>query len=254
MAAASVLWVIVPAYNEERSLPATLAALAAQDDRDFTLLVVDNGSTDGTAAVVRSFAAANPGLDVRIIAEPEKGTGRAADTGMRHAIGHGAALLARTDADCLPAPGWTAAVRAGLGGGLELVTGPLRPRTDEFRLKAWERWLLPSVVAVAAWFGRLRPGNRDPAYQGPYLMAPGCNLAITAALYERSGGFPRTAIEEEHEDRALVNRVRRVSADYGHVRRMRVAGSVRRLRAYGLAGTLAWYADHRYTPDEVDIR
>lgn len=248
------LWVIVPAYNEERSLPATLTALAAQQDRDFTLLVVDNGSSDGTAEVVHAFAAATPTLDVRLIAEPEKGTGRAADTGMRHAIAQGATLLARTDADCLPAPGWTAAVRTALGSGLQLVTGPLRPRTDEFRLKAWERWLLPSVVAIAAWFGKLRPGNRDPEYQGPYMMCPGCNLAITAALYERSGGFPRTAIEDEHEDRTLVNRVRRVSSAYGHVRRMRVAGSVRRLRAYGLAGTLAWYADHRYSPDEIDIR
>lgn len=248
------LWVIVPAYNEERALPATLAALAGQDDRDFTVLVVDNGSTDATADAVRAFAAAAPDFDVRLIPEPEKGTGCAADTGMRHAIAHGATLLARTDADCLPVPGWTAAVRGALTGGLELVTGPLRPRTDEFRLKAWERWLLPSVVAAAAWFGRLRPGNRDPAYQGPYLMCPGANLGITASLYERSGGFPRTAIEQEHEDRTLVNRVRRVTTAYGHVRPMRVAGSVRRLRAYGLVGTLGWYADHRYVPDEVDIR
>ena len=74
------------------------------------------------------------------------------------------------------------------------------------------------------------------------------------SLYERSGGFPRTAIEQEHEDRTLVNRVRRVTTAYGHVRPMRVAGSVRRLRAYGLVGTLGWYADHRYVPDEVDIR
>jgi hypothetical protein len=35
---------------------------------------------------------------------------------------------------------------------------------------------------------------------------------------------------------------------------MLVYGSVRRLRAYGLVGTLAWYADHRYRSDEVDIR
>ncbi|WP_194920955.1 glycosyltransferase [Catenulispora rubra] len=245
---------IIPAHNEERSLPATLAALAAQRDRDFTVLVVDNRSTDATADVVRAFAAANPALDLRLTTEDEKGTGCAADTGMRHAIARGATLLARTDADCLPAPGWTAAARAALATGLELVTGPLRPRTDEFRLKAWERWLLPSVVAVAAWFGKLRPGNRDPSYLGPYMMCPGCNMAITASLYERSGGFPRTAIEHEHEDRTLVNRVRRVSTAYGRARRMRVAGSVRRLRAYGLAGTLAWYADHRYAPDEVDIR
>jgi hypothetical protein len=85
-------------------------------------------------------------------------------------------------------------------------------------------------------------------------MCPGCNIAITAELYERCGGFPRTAIEDEHEDRALINRVRTVTAAYGRTRGMLVRGSVRRLRAYGLLGTLAWYLDHRNKPTEVDIR
>ncbi|MEV7189019.1 glycosyltransferase family 2 protein [Kitasatospora sp. NPDC093102] len=247
------LWVVVPAYNEEASLPATLRALAEQTDADFECVVVDNTSTDRTAEVVREFAV-TAGFPLHLITEGRKGTGAAADTGMRFAIEAGARYLARTDADCLPVPGWTAAVRRGLAGGLELVTGRLLPRTDEFRLRLWESRLLPAVVALAAWFGRFRPGNRDPQYVGPYLMCPGCNLAITADLYERSGGFPRTAIEEVHEDRALVNRVRRLTAAYGQVPGMRVYGSVRRLRAFGLRNTLAWYADHRYRPEVVDIR
>ncbi|GAA1661857.1 glycosyltransferase [Catellatospora bangladeshensis] len=245
------LWVVIPAYNEQASLGATLRRLAEQDDRAFTLVVVDNASTDRTAEVARAHAA---DLDLHLISEPEKGTGCAADTGMRYAIAHGATLLARTDADCLPAPGWTAAVRRGFGDGLRMLSGPLRPRTDEFPLRWWERRLLPSVVSLAATFGRFRPGNRDAAYVGPYLMMPGCNMAITAELYEAAGGFPRTRIEDVHEDRALVNRVRRITGEFGLRRDMVVHGSVRRLRAYGLVGTLAWYADHRYTPDRVDIR
>ena len=248
------LWVIVPAYNEHRALPATLNALATQQDRDFTLLVVDNASTDATADVVRTFAAAHPDFDVRVIAEPCKGTGAAADTGMRYAIAAGARLLARTDADCLPDPDWIATARAALGSGLEMVTGVLRPRRDEVRLKVWERWLLPAVISLCATFGKFRPGNRDPAYLGPYMMCPGCNLAITATLYERSGGFPRTAVEDVHEDRALANRVRKVTRAYGRTRGMVVYGSVRRLRSYGLIGTLAWYLDHKNRPAEVDIR
>jgi hypothetical protein len=51
-----------------------------------------------------------------------------------------------------------------------------------------------------------------------------------------------------------VNRVRRIETRYGLERRMVVHGSVRRLRAYGLIGTLKWYADHSNRPDEVDIR
>jgi glycosyltransferase involved in cell wall biosynthesis len=248
------LWVVIPAYDEERSIEATLRRLAEQTDPGFTLVVVDNGSTDGTADRVRAFAAAHPGPEVRIVTEPQKGTGAAADTGFRHAITAGATHLARTDADCLPDPGWIAAVKRAFADGLEMVSGPLRPRTDEFPLKFWERRLLPAVIGTAALFGRFRPGNQDPSYLGPYVMMPGCNLAITADLYERAGGFPRTRIEDLHEDRALVNRVRRLTRAYGLRKDVLVHGSVRRLRAYGLVGTLGWYADHRYTPEIVDIR
>ncbi|MBB4917153.1 glycosyltransferase [Streptosporangium saharense] len=241
------LWVVVPAYNEARGIEATLRALDAQDDRDFTLVVVDNASTDGTAEIVRRHG-------VQVVTEPQKGTGAASDTGVRHAIANGATHIARTDADCLPRADWVRGVRRAFGDGLEMVGGRLLPRTDEFPLKFWERRLIPFVVDVAATFGRFRPGNRSPEYVGPYVMMPGCAMAITASLYERSGGFPRTAIEEVHEDRALVNRVRKITSAYGSRRDVVVYGSVRRLRAYGLAGTLAWYADHRYRPDVVDIR
>jgi glycosyltransferase involved in cell wall biosynthesis len=251
------LWIVVPAFNEERSIGATLRRLAAQTDTGFTLVVVDNGSTDATATVVKEFAAdagADSSFDVRIVHEQEKGTGAAADTGVRHAIGAGATHVARTDADCLPHPGWVAAVKRAFGEGLEMVSGPLLPRTDEFRLKFWERRLLPAVIDLAALFGRFRPGNRDPFYLGPYVMMPGCNVAITADLYERAGGFPRTRIEDVHEDRALVNRVRCVTDAYGLRKDVVVYGSVRRLRAFGLVRTLGWYADHRYRPEVVDIR
>ncbi|MER7129686.1 glycosyltransferase [Streptosporangium saharense] len=241
------LWVVVPAYNEARGIEATLRALDAQDDRDFTLVVVDNASTDGTAEIVGRHG-------VQVITELQKGTGAASDTGVRHAIAGGATHIARTDADCLPRADWVRNVRRAFDDGLEMVGGRLLPRTDEFPLKFWERRLIPFVVDVAATFGRFRPGNRSPEYVGPYVMMPGCAMAITASLYERAGGFPRTAIEEVHEDRALVNRVRRLTSAYGSRRDVVVYGSVRRLRAYGLAGTLAWYADHRYRPDVVDIR
>jgi hypothetical protein len=109
-------------------------------------------------------------------------------------------------------------------------------------------------VELAEAFGRVRSGNRDPAYRGPYMMAAGCNVAITAELYLAAGGFPRTAIEDLHEDRALVNAVRRLTADYARRRDVVVQGSSRRVRAWGLRNTLLWYKDHAYRPELVDIR
>lgn len=246
------LAVVVPAFDEAAGIGATLDALAAQTDGDFRLVVVDNASADGTGDVVRAFAAAHPGMAVEVVDEPQRGTGAAADTGMRHAIAAGATHLARTDADCLPDPDWTARVRAAFAD-LDLVSGRLRPRRDE-GLPAWQRGVLVGAVALAAVFGRFRPGNRVPGALGPYVMAAGCNTAVTAELYLRAGGFPRTRIEDVHEDRALVNAVRPLTTRYGHRRDVVVRCSSRRVRAWGLVRTLGWYADHRYRPDLVDIR
>jgi glycosyltransferase involved in cell wall biosynthesis len=244
------LWVVIPAYNESTGVGATIQALKSQRDKDFTLVVVDNRSTDGTVAAVRGAA---EGLRLHIIDEHRKGTGAAADTGMRYAIAHGATHLARTDADCLPLPDWTSRIRAAFGDGLEFVAGRLVPRADE-GIGLPSRLVLMAAVEVAAAFGKVRPGNRGSGYLGPYVMAPGGNIAITAALYEAAGGFPRTAIEEVHEDRALVNSVRKLTRAYGLRRDVRVGSSARRVRAWGLRRTLSWYADHGYRPEVVDVR
>ncbi|CAN5378199.1 glycosyltransferase [soil metagenome] len=253
------LAVVVPVFNEAAGITPTLEALASQDDADFDAVFVDNGSSDGSADAIHSFIAARGLTRWRIIGEPEKGTGAAADTGMRAAIAAGAELLARTDADCLPRADWTRAVRRALtprsegGRGLRLVGGELVPRLDEGL--GWPtRVALRGAVHLAETFGRVRSGNRSPEYLGPYMMAAGCNVAITAELYVAAGGFPRTRIEDLHEDRALVNAVRRLTSDYARRGDVVVYGSSRRVQAWGLRNTLLWYKDHAYRPEHVDIR
>lgn len=244
------LAVIVPVYNEASGIRPTLDALLAQTDTDFDVYFVDNNSTDDSAAIIASYEQPR----WHIIGEIQKGTGAAADTGMRAAIAAGATLLARTDADCLPRADWTGAVRRALTtDGLRLVGGELVPRHDE-GLSLGRRILLRGAVELAEAFGRIRPGNRSAEYLGPYMMAAGCNVGITAELYLAAGGFPRTAIEDLHEDRALVNAVRRLTDRYARRRDVVVFGSSRRVNAWGLKNTLLWYKDHAYRPEHVDIR
>jgi len=225
------LWVVVPAYNEADRLADTLRALAAQTDTDFTLLVVDNGSTDGTASVARSFGA-------QVLVEPEKGVGCAVDTGFRHAIARGAVHLARTDADCVPAPGWVAAARRALVSGGGLACGRIVARRDEHGPLG--RGFFRVLVGLAAAFGRLRPAHRGEEFLAPYRMHAGNNMAITAELYEACGGMPR---RPSPTDRTFLNRVRRTTTAIVHSREMVVANSTRRIRAYGIVGTAKWYLD-----------
>ncbi|MEV6400808.1 glycosyltransferase [Streptomyces sp. NPDC051907] len=239
MSGQDALWVIVPAHQEEARIADTLDALAAQQDGDFTLLVVDNGSSDRTGAIARDFARSAP-FPVEVLDEPEKGVGCAVDTGFRYAIGRGATLLARTDADCLPRPGWTAAARSALGGGAErMVCGRIVARRDEHGRIG--RGGFAVLVSLAALFGRLRPAHaRRNGYRAPYRMHAGNNMAITADLYLAAGGMPR---RPSPTDRLFLNRVRRQTDEIVRARAMVVENSTRRLRAYGIRGTARWYLD-----------
>ena len=124
-------YVVVPFYNEEKAITQTLESLAAQTDTAFTLLLVDNNSDDGGAVLVDAWCARHPGLRVQVIGERQKGTGAASDTGFRQAIAQGATLIARTDADCLPAFDWVARIKQAFAGGqLEFLIGRVEPRDD----------------------------------------------------------------------------------------------------------------------------
>lgn len=86
--------VIVPAHNVVRYLPGCIASVLAQTWADFELIVVDDGSTDGTAAVVR--AQSDP--RVRLVSQANRGLAGARNGGIRAARGE---LLAFLDADDL---------------------------------------------------------------------------------------------------------------------------------------------------------
>jgi len=112
---------IIPALNEARILHRCLDALVAQREGVDEILLVDNGSTDDTAAIARSY----PG--VRVVAESRPGIAAARTTGFDAAHG---TLLARLDADSIVAPDWAASIRRafaerpeldGLGGGAAIA-------------------------------------------------------------------------------------------------------------------------------------
>ena len=246
-------YVVIPIFNEEKAIRATLDSLLAQSDTDFTLVLVDNASTDQTVAVIEQWRREHPALAVDLIREPQKGTGTAADAGFRYAIAQGATHIARTDADCLPIRDWVVGFkRAFAEEGLEFVVGVLKARTDEIPLDWSDRFVIPLLMTVAETYGKLT--RRDKRFKYPYILVAGSNLAITADLYLRCGGFPHTRIEEEHEDRILSERVRALTRRVGKKRHLVVYSSVRRAKRYGYRNTLLWYWDHKYQPEEVDIR
>ena len=88
--------VIIPAYNAKATLGRCLATLSEQTRPPNEIIVVDDGSTDGTADLARRY-------DVQVISQANAGPAAARNAGARAARGD---LLLFTDADCAPAPDW----------------------------------------------------------------------------------------------------------------------------------------------------
>jgi glycosyltransferase involved in cell wall biosynthesis len=88
--------VIMPAYNAARFIKEALDALSHQTFRDFEVLVIDDGSQDQTAALVRSY-----GPPVSYIHQPHGGVSSARNTGLTRATGQ---YIAFHDADDLWEP------------------------------------------------------------------------------------------------------------------------------------------------------
>jgi len=89
--------IIIPAYNEARTLPACLDAIAAQTIMPDEVIVVDNNSSDKTTSIARKYPF------VKVIRERKQGIAFARNAGFDVATGD---LLARIDADTHIPPDW----------------------------------------------------------------------------------------------------------------------------------------------------
>lgn len=102
--------VIVPTYNEEATIRERLRNLREHEYPAFDVLVVDDGSSDATRAIVRAFASEHPGFPLRLIEkEGRGGKVSAVRAALPHATGE---LVCLSDADSLWAPGALAAACA----------------------------------------------------------------------------------------------------------------------------------------------
>jgi len=84
--------IIIPTYNREDCVRQSLDSALAQTFRDFELIVVDDGSSDGTVEILKSY-----GDKIRLICQKNAGAGAARNTGIRAAQGKYVAFLDSDD-------------------------------------------------------------------------------------------------------------------------------------------------------------
>jgi glycosyltransferase involved in cell wall biosynthesis len=156
--------VVIPAYNAAATLAEQLQALATQQyEDDWEVVIVDNGSTDGTADLARRYCQRFKAFTL-VDSGPRRGHSAPRNAGANAARGE---LLAFCDADDVVAPGWLQAM-AGAACHYDLIGGWLdaRPLNDD-STRSWHRpwprdrlrsWLLPYAVSanLAIWADVLR--------------------------------------------------------------------------------------------------
>jgi len=207
----SLVSVVIPCYNASPWLEATIASVRAQTWRDYEIILVDDGSTDGSLALAQSLA----GPDLRIVQQKNSGQCAAFNHGLRLAQGDYFEYL---DADDLLAPekiavqmarlstlpaGWIAS-----GAWARFTTVPgdavFQPEAVwrdlspiEWLVTSWSgggmmhgaAWLVPRPVAERAgpWNEQLSLINDFDYFTRVLLASPGIAFCPEARSFYRSG-------------------------------------------------------------------
>lgn len=210
--------VLIPARNEAEVIAQTLPSVVAQG-KGLRILLVDDGSTDGTA--LRARTAAGPGLQV-LQGEPlpEGWVGKlwALEQGRRRVTTPLTLLL---DADIAMAPGTVAALRRKMrGDGLSFVSLVAVPSLGGF----WERLLMPAFVYF---FKILYPFRLANSPSSKIAAAAGGCVLLETRLFEEIGGL-ESIRGELIDDCALARKVKQT----GHATWIGLTRSATSVRPY----------------------
>ncbi len=206
--------VIIAAYNEADALAATIAALTRQTSPPDAILIADDGSTDGTAALLQrqyglaaplgaisAEAAAIPGL--RWLRLPHAGKAAALNQALAHVCTE---LFLTVDADTKLEPDAIAAMRAAFAAspGLVAATGVLTPICGNAAGGRMFQWF-QTYEYVRNFLSRYAWGRMDAL-----LLISGAFAGFRRAAVRTVGGFDPDCLVEDYE---LIHRLRR----YGYL-------------------------------------
>lgn len=161
--------VIIPTYNRCPLVREAIESVLAQRFRDFELIVVDDGSTDGTVGELGSF-----GGSLRLVRQDRKGVAAARNSGVAVARGRYIAFL---DSDDL----W-------LSKKLAIQTAFMEQNTDFEISQTEEIWLRRGVRVNRKEKHRKASGDIFRRSLDLCLVSPSA-VMMTKALFERLGGF-----------------------------------------------------------------
>ncbi len=199
--------VLLCTHNRRAQVLRTCEALARQayPAEAFEVVVIDNASTDDTAAQVQAYATRAP-MAIRYLYEPQIGKVFALNAGLAAAKGR---VLAFLDDDCEPRPEWLAQLVQGFEqDGVGVVGGPAYSHFPEEVEQDPERRFLAHKFLGDFTLGETR--RELHGWESPL----GCNMAVLAEAAQKAGGFsatlgPKGNVKGAYEESDFAWRVRR---------------------------------------------
>ncbi|MDO8725205.1 MAG: glycosyltransferase [Candidatus Methanoperedens sp.] len=211
------LSVIVPVLDEEKFLEATLASIKDQNtNKEFELIVSDNGSTDGSLEIAKKYAD-------RVVQCEERGIGPARNFGALNAS-ESSKFFVFIDADTHIPGYYLSFIYEMFRANPDIVafsTGfEFSERSDQIRL----------AEGVANNYFLMRDRIRS-------ATLPGFNTAVRRDAYFKCGGYTNVLLEDVDFSRRITK-----LGTVKFFRHIKVMNSSRRLEVMGLLGTLYYYA------------
>lgn len=212
--------VVIPAYNEEKYLPATLESLKKQTFSGAEIIVIDNNSTDGTGKIAEKYGA-------RVFRETRQGTTYAREKGFQEAK---ADIIARTDADTVVTPNWLKTIHNTFLKNPDVVgiTGPWLSSTP----KLPDAFLSRYTYTISVLMGKLFCGHI-------YLL--GSNMALRKSAWEQVK--VHWDDKKVHEDIDLSYQLGKVGK-LKYVPKMKVIFSARRISDNPIRGLRDYLGDY----------
>jgi cellulose synthase/poly-beta-1,6-N-acetylglucosamine synthase-like glycosyltransferase/peptidoglycan/xylan/chitin deacetylase (PgdA/CDA1 family) len=178
--------IIVPAYNEEFVIEATIRSLLNSDYENFEIIVVDDGSQDRTSEVVREHFSGEP--LVRLFTEANAGKSAALNFGLRHAQGE---VIVALDADTqFPANTIRALARRFVDPTIGAVAGNAKVGN---RINIVTRWQALEYITSQ------NMDRRAFASLNCITVVPGAVGAWRRELIEQCGGFSENTLAEDQD-------------------------------------------------------
>jgi GT2 family glycosyltransferase len=175
---AALVSVVIPVRNEGRTLRACLESLFAQEHRPIELIMINDGSTDDTAAILASY-----GDRIQVLTTPGIGPSRGRNLGIARAAGE---YVAFTDGDCVCEPNWIRELLRGFDGNPDVVGvgGSQRTPPDD---SPYGKQVGAFLRAFGFASEYIRAGETTSIVEVEHN--PTCNVAYRRTVFERVGGF-----------------------------------------------------------------